>query len=1527
MRAVTAPATSVAAAAATAPAETAAAAGLANGASSGLVSPATPLPPPVAQAASTAATNPSTISAAPTDAAKTLTRRKTVVNFEPTPGVAEGLTDLAMQAVGLASQQDNSMKAIASRNPSYADILALAERTAGDADARLDPADPAFDFEYVLGKMAQMRRERMSAVGLTDAQRRGGVVWKGLAVQGIDLSGREISTVVNAMFSCYKIAQALKPPEGPPPGPLLQNFTGFVGAQEMALVLGKPGSGCSTFLRALAGQHKFFKSVTGEIKIAGVELKDFLHKYKGQLSYSGEDDYHYATLTVRQTLDFALRCRIGESGVPYTDNATTADVRRRIVDIVMRVLGLTKAANTIVGNAYVRGVSGGERKRVSIAEQFLVGSTIGFYDGSTKGLDSASALDFVSALRLSCDYLGKTIFASLYQASEAVYEKFHRVILIAGGRCIYCGPTEEAKAYFERMGFVCPPRATTPDFLTGVTVPAEQVIRPGMEGSVPKTPAEFEARWLASPECAAMMSEMSEHDAAGAAAAKEFDEAYGVYKETSGKTKVASTYSTTYGEQLVACLIREGQLLWGGKQEVIFRTVFNTMMAIIVGSVYFQLPFTGTGAFSRGGVLFFALLFNSLAAQSEIPGTMDGRQVLYKHKSFVLYQPMIYYFAKVVWDIPIKLVQILFFTVIFYFMVGLNMTDRGVHFGIFYFVLFLSYVSFAAFCRMMGTYSVDLNSANRAAGIIMILFLVYNGYLIPFNQMPPWFGWIVWVNPLAYGYKALALNEFVGQNFYCSGSTLIPPYPNASLAYQTCTIPGAVPGQDYVSGQDYLNARFGDMGHLWINVLALAVFFIGFTFLAMLGTELIEYGKGGISVNVYKKQKLRKKKAAVVPTPAATVVQVDGKGVQAAAADEDVQMFHGRPFTWMHLNYFVPVQKGQRQLLQNVAGYVVPGRMVALMGSSGAGKTTLLDVLAQRKTIGKVEGEVYLGSSPQGPDFKQITGYAEQMDVHMPTQTVREALVFSAELRQPPEISKAEKLKWVEEVIDLLEMRSIGDAMIGTTESGLGISVEERKRLTIAVELVAKPEILFLDEPTSGLDSTASYSIVRLIKKLTKRGQAVICTIHQPSAVLFEYFDDLLLLGRGGRTIYFGAIGDHSNTLLSYFERYGCPKLDEQGNPAEYILDAINGREGSASPKMKGQDEWVDAWNAAPEKGVIEAEIEKLRSGNDGTMKAAGHVTDGSRNPKETAIVTERMLVNYYRQPNYNVGRAVMQFATGLILGLTFFRVPDTYAGLQNRMFALFQTCTLGALVISQVQPSLIEERKWFNREVGSGFYSWRSFFIAILAAELPFAFLSAVCFYIPFYFLVGLPLGGQAAYFFLLYITFTFFCVTLGQSIAAFSPNIKVAAIINPIVTSIMSLFAGITIPVSAMPVFWSSWIYWLSVYHYYLEGALGSQLGGLIVTCAPNEFVSYNPPPGLTCGQWSAGFLPTAPGYLENPSATSGCLYCPVATGDAYLELQLSWSSGNTWRNYGILLAFTVFNVFTTAVFVYRRRKGDPR
>ena len=194
---------------------------------------------------------------------------------------------------------------------------------------------------------------------------------------------------------------------------------------------------------------------------------------------------------------------------------------------------------------------------------------------------------------------------------------------------------------------------------------------------------------------------------------------------------------------------------------------------------------------------------------------------------------------------------------------------------------------------------------------------------------------------------------------------------------------------------------------------------------------------------------------------------------------------------------------------------------------------------------------------PLPKSFQRATGFAEQMDIHEPTATVRESLRFSALLRQPKDVPVEEKYAYCENIIDLLEMRDIAGATVGSMGSGL--NQEQRKRLTIAVELASKPELLlFLDEPTSGLDSLAAFNIVRFLRRLADAGQAVLCTIHQPSAVLFEEFDDLLLLQRGGRVVYNGELGPDSKTLINYFESNGGKQCPPDANPAEVcLLDSI----------------------------------------------------------------------------------------------------------------------------------------------------------------------------------------------------------------------------------------------------------------------------------------------------------------------------------------------------------------------------------
>ena len=187
--------------------------------------------------------------------------------------------------------------------------------------------------------------------------------------------------------------------------------------------------------------------------------------------------------------------------------------------------------------------------------------------------------------------------------------------------------------------------------------------------------------------------------------------------------------------------------------------------------------------------------------------------------------------------------------------------------------------------------------------------------------------------------------------------------------------------------------------------------------------------------------------------------------------------------------------------------------------------------------------------------FQRKTGYVQQQDLHLATSTVREALRFSALLRQPASISNEEKFAYVEKVIEMLNMECFSEAVVG--QPGEGLNIEQRKLLTIGVELAAKPTILFLDEPTSGLDSQSSWTIISLLKKLANNGQAILATVHQPSAMLFQQFDSILLLAKGGRTTYFGPLGPDCRTLTSYFEAGGARACRPEENPAEYMLNVI----------------------------------------------------------------------------------------------------------------------------------------------------------------------------------------------------------------------------------------------------------------------------------------------------------------------------------------------------------------------------------
>jgi len=411
------------------------------------------------------------------------------------------------------------------------------------------------------------------------------------------------------------------------------------------------------------------------------------------------------------------------------------------------------------------------------------------------------------------------------------------------------------------------------------------------------------------------------------------------------------------------------------------------------------------------------------------------------------------------------------------------------------------------------------------AGVTTLAVVIYTGYVIPRPLMHPWFKWISWINPIAYAFEAIFVNELHGQLYDCS--QLVPAgagYANAGNNF-ICAVAGAVAGQTRVLGDDYLKSQYDySYSHIWRNLGFLIAFFVFFLCFYLGATEInaattssgevLVFRRGHVPKQLADAEKAAKNDEEAPATGAIPVDQQDksqGEEIRALAPQTDI-------FTWKNVCYDIEIKDEHRRILDNVNGWVKPGTLTALMGVSGAGKTTLLDVLAQRVSMGVVTGDMLVSGKPLDESFQRKTGYVQQQDLHLETTTVREALRFSAILRQPKTVSKAEKYAFVEDVIKMLNMEDFSEAVVGVP--GEGLNVEQRKLLTIGVELAAKPALLlFLDEPTSGLDSQSSWAIIAFLRKLADSGQAVLATIHQPSAILFQEFDRLLFLAKGGKTV------------------------------------------------------------------------------------------------------------------------------------------------------------------------------------------------------------------------------------------------------------------------------------------------------------------------------------------------------------------------------------------------------------------------
>lgn len=303
---------------------------------------------------------------------------------------------------------------------------------------------------------------------------------------------------------------------------------------------------------------------------------------------------------------------------------------------------------------------------MSIAETLATKSTVVAWDNSTRGLDASTALDYAKSLRVMTDISNRTTLVTLYQAGEQIYELMDKVLVIDEGRMVYSGPANEAKKYFQDLGYHCPDRQTTADFLTACTDPTERRFNNKFEGPIPKGPIELEKAFRDSGAYKQLLQDIDFYekvlDETDHADARQFKQSV---KEAKSRTvSKKSNYTVSFIRQVLACTKREFWLTWGDKTTLYTKFFIILSNGLIVGSLFYDQPTNTEGAFSRGGTLFFSILFLGWLQLSELMKAVSGRPVIARHKDYAFYRPSAVVIARVLQDLPLILLQVIPFSII-----------------------------------------------------------------------------------------------------------------------------------------------------------------------------------------------------------------------------------------------------------------------------------------------------------------------------------------------------------------------------------------------------------------------------------------------------------------------------------------------------------------------------------------------------------------------------------------------------------------------------------------------------------------------------------------------------------------------------------------------------------------------------------------------------------------------------------------------------------------------------------------------
>jgi len=1217
-------------------------------------------------------------------------------------------------------------------------------------------------------------------------------VYNGAPIQGL---WRQLLRTMKGDFSRKEIVDHFP----------IKNVNLFFEQGKTYLVLGGPRSGKSSLLKMIAGilpedkNHRV--GGTAYVNRITPDTKDFV--WSNIVGYIDQIDRLHPYLTVKETCDFAWKCRMGgthRTSLQHTGPKPDAEIKKMdaehwLVNTVLESMCLTRVKDTFVGDKQtVRGVSGGEKKRVTLSEMSVGRIPILCMDEISTGLDAATTYDICKVLSEVNAFSQYIKIVTLLQPPPETFALFDDLVFLSEGQVIYSGPVEEVVPYFESIGYKLPDRMDAADWLQALPTKDGAKFLDGP--NLHFTSDEFHSKFYKSERGKKILKSLE-----APIEQKVIEHNQNILSSSEAVKKLyKNRYRNSTLVSLRLLVHRECLLWWRDKAGIKARIAQDLLMGIIAGTVFWQ-GWEETS--SVLGILFQSMMFIALGAMMKVAPQYDVRGVLYKHQDANFFPTWTFVVARSLASIPASIIDGLLYGTIVYWCVGLA-HDDGASFGNYLMFVLITMVSSTGIGLLFSIFSAvtkDRSTGQACMSVSLVLLILFSGYIVTPNNIPVYWIWLYWVNIFAWAFRGLIVNEY-DSGKYAQNSGFYDPLLGKNLTT----------GELIIKNMGFTNSN-GDLYTFeWAGYAVLISFLFCIVGMVMSSIALVKvrFATGeSLAHDTIGEAEDKDKKVSVVETA------LPYQKVNLAFKD---------------IRYTVNSSIGKEKIdiLKGIDGVVEAGKMTALMGSSGAGKTTLLDVLALRKSSGEITGEVRLNGHLQDEhSFRRCTGYVEQFDTQTAQLTIRETCEFSAKLRlesTDPAVTTESTKRFINQTLDMLELTPIQNLLVGTDATG-GLSFEQKKRLSIAVELVANPSILFLDEPTSGLDARAAAIVMRGLKRIALTGRAVCATIHQPSNAIFNSFDSLLLLKRGGEVVYYGDLGNQSSNLIKYFQSYENTPLIQPGeNPATWMLTTI----GAGSAIAGNQFDYARAYTGSKLHNKCIDDITKFEHAVSDEGLIGFPSLYATTTKTQMVEVIKRTWTVYCRSPSYNRTRIIVAAILSLLIGSVFISdpVPKDESQMQSRVTTVYLSCLVIIVNGMNTVLSFFEaERNMFYRHKSALMYDTAAVSIAYTLAEIPFLVGTSLLYTTIFYFMLGFAADAEKFFF---YYLFMLLCMSLftytGQMLVALCRNAQIAQGFSGLLASNTGLFAGVLIQPQNIPKFWI-FMYWLLPGHYIMEGLLTTQ------------------------------------------------------------------------------------------------------